>query len=67
MIELALTVIVAVLGAFYAGTFKGRKDKTKEMIEDDLSKAKDVLEVRPSADVDAALKRLSRNGKLRSM
>lgn len=64
MIELALAAIVAVLGAFYAGSFKGRKDKAKEMLEDDLTKAKEVLEVKPSSDTAAALERLSRNGKL---
>lgn len=59
--------LVAVVLIFFFGRYRGKKGEEAKRKEKELENAKEVLEVRPSVDVDAALKRLSQNGKLRSV
>lgn len=62
-----LGAIVLIVGAFFFGRQKGKEDLRVEQKAKELETAKEVLEVKPSADRDAALKRLHGNGKLDSL
>jgi hypothetical protein len=66
MIDLAVAAVLMIV-VFIAGVLKGRgSDKLKQK-EKELDRAKEVLEVRRSDSLDAALERLRRNGKLNSV
>lgn len=64
LLQSLLGAIVLIAGAFFYGRQKGKSDFKEEQKAKELETAKEVLEVKPSADVDAALKRLHGNGKL---
>lgn len=65
---LEIVTSLVVLGfVLLFGQYRGAKGEKIKAKEKELKSAKEVLEVKPSADLDAATKRLSRNGKLRSL
>lgn len=56
--------LLLVVGTFFAGVFSGKRSAETKATKKELENAKEVLSVKPSDSVDAALDRLSRNGKL---
>lgn len=59
--------ISTLVGAYFVGKRKGKNSAEEKARIEELDKAKEVLEVRSSANVSDALERLSRNGKLDSL
>lgn len=60
-----LTAVITLIGAIAYGKRSAKKEIEKKLLEKETKIAKEVLDVKPSGDVSDALKRLSKNGKLR--